>query len=167
MVFIVLGLSQGAEARVFFKRAGQLGITYSNIFTGTKALVQKVPFEFRYSDDDTACIVLISGKQFECKSDRNGTSVTLYMTAAAMNQFLGFIITSGSQSIYVPILSRILSHESYTKNQYAFTLNYSNERGIKQLHDPQPESFHIYFDQFGAEVPLVSARDSKSIRGLK
>ncbi|MEQ1875158.1 MAG: hypothetical protein ABL958_00840 [Bdellovibrionia bacterium] len=153
VLFTALGLAPAAHARVFFKRTGILAMTYSNIFTGTKVLVQKVPFEFRYSDDNAACIILVGGKQIECRIDRrDANTVSLYQNAQGAAQFLGTILAGGGQSAYVQNLNRILSTQPFTSTW--FLMNYSREKGMKQLHDKEPESFHVYFDQFAAEIPL-------------
>jgi hypothetical protein len=154
-ILAALSLANPAEARVFFKRSGAIGITYSNIFTGTVQLASTVPFEFRYSDDDAACVVLYGGKQYDCKSDRgSSTSETIYMSNPATGLFLASMLNSVNQSSYIGILNRILSVGNYARE--TFTMNYSSAAGVKQLHDPEPESFHIYYSKFGEEIPLGS-----------
>lgn len=155
LILAVLSMAKPAEARVFFKRSGAISVTYSNIFTGTVQLAANVPYEFRYSDDDAACVVLYGGKQYECKSDRySSTSETVYMSNAATGLFLSTMLSAVNQSSYIGILSRILSVGNYARE--TFTMNYSSAAGVKQLHDPEPESFHIYYSKFGEEIPLGS-----------
>jgi hypothetical protein len=162
-LFVVLGLAPAAHARNFFKRAANVGITYSNIFTGTVTLVTHAAYEIRYSDDDAICLIIVNGKQLDCKSDRSSsTSVYLDLKGGAMDNFLNSILSSAGHSNYGPLVTRILSNEIYTQHQYPFRFNYSQSGGVKQIHDPQPESFHVLFEKFGPEVQLRDDREGRN-----
>ncbi|HEX4924351.1 MAG TPA: hypothetical protein VFV50_09700 [Bdellovibrionales bacterium] len=150
----LLCLSQPAEAREFFKRSGQLRLTYSNIITGTAQVAVNVPFEFRYSDDDRACLLIFGNEQIACGSTRsNSTEVVFGLKATSMEQFMIAVLTAAGQPALRPSMSRILRDATHVER--GFRLEYWKSEGAMQLHDIQPESFHVYFAKLGAEIALV------------
>lgn len=135
--------SLNSHARNFYKATFKLNAQYSNIVDGTKDLINELKLTVRYSDDHDFCEVVVGATAFDCKTYHPDDQPE--ETAITMDRGVGGLVVATALAdlrcdpTLLTSFNRLATYLDDTIN-----IEWQGDDFYQQIHDTQPESFHVW-----------------------
>jgi hypothetical protein len=136
-------LSVQGEARNFYRANFKMSVQFTDITHGRMELLSEQKINVRYSDDHDYCQILIGPDVFQCKTYHpDGLPESVMITVDRGDG--GKLVGAALANCKTPIAIR----EKFTRLSIylddTIDLEWQGKDFYQQIHDEQPEAFHIW-----------------------
>ena len=153
MTFAMLLSAQvhAGPSRSFYKATMKVNLQYTNINSGTVDLLDKVIVGVQYSDDHDFCRVVVGDATFKCHSyhsDDHPDQVAITMDRGLGGQMIATALAQRNcDSTIKASFARLATYLDDT-----IDIEWQGRDFYQQIHDEQPESFHIWIYEMSQGV---------------